>query len=533
MSAAWPDPRWYSVGPHGFFDLIRLARTGRTATVRVGYILVLFAALTVSFYTSHPPGAENRQESLNWNASIAERFVTTILVMQYVAVVVLAPIYMAASIQEERDNRTLPLLFTTHLTAGEIVLGKWLSRSVQVGSVLLAGLPVLSLAQLWGGVDMRLIAVHFLNTALVLASVGALSMFIAVQNRSMLLAVGKTYFVLISALLLFGFGSCAGVALFFVTPTWLMIAIWAGFLMVFTVVALWHAARKIRSVCADDGPSERLEPGISNRRNRFWRWPPLPDAAVAWKECYLDRTVWHILPYATLPCMVALVAAVLFSLVMADAEHANRRGMDGAATLVATFTLGFFSVFILTTVFRLTGSIVGERQRRTLEMILTTPIGPRDFVNQKVIGNLRRQSEWLVPVGLGWFCLLIYGHERLVVGLLLPIVMAVHLAFFVALGLFLSVHCRTTLSAYISLGIVLALLVFGLPLFLAFADFSPFARSLGRGISPVQCWITLMSEWRYPGGDAPAIIGCVLVYAAAAVAFWRVACRRFERDPLG
>jgi hypothetical protein len=65
---------------------------------------------------------------------------------------------MAASIQEERD--------TTHLPAREIVLGKWLSRCVYVGMVLLAGLPVLTAVPLWGGIAMVTIAANFLHTGI-------------------------------------------------------------------------------------------------------------------------------------------------------------------------------------------------------------------------------------------------------------------------------------------------------------------------------------------------------------------------------
>lgn len=50
------------------------------------------------------------------NALIAARFRITII-MQNIAVFVLTPLYMSASVNEERDRRTFTLLFTTHLTA--------------------------------------------------------------------------------------------------------------------------------------------------------------------------------------------------------------------------------------------------------------------------------------------------------------------------------------------------------------------------------------------------------------------------------
>ena len=43
MSTSLSPTRWCQVGPHAYYDLVRLARRGRTAQVRVLYILALFA----------------------------------------------------------------------------------------------------------------------------------------------------------------------------------------------------------------------------------------------------------------------------------------------------------------------------------------------------------------------------------------------------------------------------------------------------------------------------------------------------------
>lgn len=47
MSTPAPE-RWYDIGPHGYFDLVRLARRGRSTIVRVLNIFALFAALAVA-----------------------------------------------------------------------------------------------------------------------------------------------------------------------------------------------------------------------------------------------------------------------------------------------------------------------------------------------------------------------------------------------------------------------------------------------------------------------------------------------------
>ena len=112
---AIPEPRWYHVGPHAYYDLVRLARRGRSTVVRVCYVLALFAALAGVYYheveKSRSPHFkeeawdERRIGSINTNARIAERFSITILIMQNIAVLLLVPIYVAASVHEERDRR--------------------------------------------------------------------------------------------------------------------------------------------------------------------------------------------------------------------------------------------------------------------------------------------------------------------------------------------------------------------------------------------------------------------------------------------
>src|SRR5262249_48760671 len=107
---------------------------------------------------------------------------------------------VSASVHEERDKGTLPLLFTTQLTAREIVRGKWVARVVHVGSILLGGLPVLALIQLWGGIDMPVIAANFANTAAWLVSVAAFSMMLATRSCTMVRSLVRIYAAMVGGL---------------------------------------------------------------------------------------------------------------------------------------------------------------------------------------------------------------------------------------------------------------------------------------------------------------------------------------------
>jgi ABC-type transport system involved in multi-copper enzyme maturation permease subunit len=191
-------------GPLYFYDLLRLARRGRSTLLRCAYALLLFGGLYLVYqhHFPHEPLLTRPFEAatllpLADLARFAGGFAIAILALQGIAVVVLTPAYLAGAVAEERDRRTLDLLFTTHLTDREIVLGKLLSRLTHLAGVLLAGLPILSLLQLWGGVELSVLLAGFAVTGLTLLSVGSISILFSVVCRSSVAAVLSSYAVVL------------------------------------------------------------------------------------------------------------------------------------------------------------------------------------------------------------------------------------------------------------------------------------------------------------------------------------------------
>src|SRR5262245_48241952 len=82
-------------------------------------------------------------------AQMAEFLFGAVTGVQYAAVVLLVPVFLCGVIAGEREEHTLDLLFTTHLTDGEIVLGKLASRAVAILVVILGSVPVLSFIMLF------------------------------------------------------------------------------------------------------------------------------------------------------------------------------------------------------------------------------------------------------------------------------------------------------------------------------------------------------------------------------------------------
>jgi ABC-type Na+ efflux pump permease subunit len=551
MSTSLSEPRWYTIGPHGWYDLVRLARRGRTTLVRVGYLLALFAVLAVVYNRAHESidqrrtviglfresNEDRRIASINTNARIAEQFSIAILIMQNIAVLVLMPVYVASSVHEERDKRALPLLFTTHLTAGEIVRGKWLARVGHVGSILLAGLPVLSFAQLWGGIDMPMIAANFVNTACCLASLGAFSMLMAVQSRTVARSVVKIYAFLLGAGLLL-LCCCIPIG---VSPVLLLLpspligpqgyeamGVLVGCLVCIhgglTWFFLWRAGAILDGQRGNDSPPlDVLEMDLDPTYQRIpERLPPIPDDALMWKERYLGRSILYVLPFFVAPYLVCLLSPnlLVWTLKQSVDEHSPGSARDFRAFSATAMEISF-CVYSLLIVYRLAGCIVGERERQTLEPLLTLPITRLELLHVKITGALLRHWTWLLPLGVSWLTLMLMGFDIARTTLLLSLAMLVHLAFFAMLGLFLSIVCRSSVAAHVSLSIAILILVIGTTV-AAWLDL--WSESFVTIFNPVACWIAIWSN--RPG---PWAVQGLTIYGTLALMLWGMSCIRFAQ----
>jgi hypothetical protein len=198
------------LGPHFYYDLIRLARGGRTISLRILYGLLLATALFLvyAFQTGrYQPGAVLFEPGpvLGYKvmAVFAESFVVGALVMQFLGMLIITPAYIAGAIAEEREGKTLELLLTTHLTDHEIVLGKMCARLAHLGGVVLTGLPIFSLTQFWGGIDEELIVRGFVDTFLAMFIAGCLSICASARARSVsqaeLASYGLVFLVFVTA----------------------------------------------------------------------------------------------------------------------------------------------------------------------------------------------------------------------------------------------------------------------------------------------------------------------------------------------
>src|SRR5882762_3938401 len=99
---------------------------------------------------------------------------------QLALVALLAPIFTAGAITQEKDSQTYDILLSTPLTNGQIVLGSLLSRLFFVVTLLISGIPIFAITQIFGGVAISSITLSFLIACATAFVTGALAMAIAV-----------------------------------------------------------------------------------------------------------------------------------------------------------------------------------------------------------------------------------------------------------------------------------------------------------------------------------------------------------------
>jgi ABC-type transport system involved in multi-copper enzyme maturation permease subunit len=551
------------VGPLFFYELIRLARRGRSTLLRTCYALALLAGLYLVYTSRFPqhdllarPFAPGPNVTLSARADLAASFVGVILALQEAAVLVLTPVYLAGAVAEEREQRTLELLFTTHLRDREIILGKLFSRLTHLAVVLLAGVPIMSLLQIWGGVDVRVLLAGVVVTGVTLLSVGAVSILISVVARDVLTAVLASYLIVFAVAglcaplpfssplafqmeleehtgvyvlrrLLLGQGTGPGTK---PASLWLQslggnTAAYAFVHGSLAVICIGIAIRNLRHAEVDDRPQNRAV----MRRVENWDAPvpvrrlprhqatglrfPVTDWPLLWKEVYHragDLATFSFRQVFFLSLTLGLIYTGLILLggflngkalppVRGDLSF---RTFANASEFMQTRVNPFLRALVITlaalwclcAALRSASSITREREGRTLGSLLILPMGSSAVLGAKWVGSILRyrQLGYLLAAVLSLGLLSTALHPLAV--LLLVLACGVHLVFLAGLGVWLSLVSRTTLWAHFSM-VLMLLVVFG-GWFVAEA-YSHFL--FGTGLNQAGWWGSFVAVGLNPG----------------------------------
>jgi ABC-type transport system involved in multi-copper enzyme maturation permease subunit len=558
------------LGPMVFYDLVRTTRRGRHIVFRCVYA----GALLVWFFVFYSAWLARSGDP--WDAALrggtiqigqipafAQSFFLTFMAVQYVAVLLLTPVFVTGAISEEREMGTLRLLLSTELTSREIVLGKLVSRLVSLTLLLATGLPILSLTQFLGGVDPQQVLLGFAATALTMLSLGSLSLLVSIITARPEDCIFRTYFwtaLFLSVgaflppficgnpitmmfllrdarVLQYSDSSTAGVTSL---PLGLLASCYILFHALAAVALCWIsilALDRFRRAEPKKAPPplEPIEEGEGRKMSVatirapqeakpspvLSDLPPVTDRPMLWKEQYFGqefrfKRLGLLLLFPIGPAVFILL--VLLLNIISDSYGTGTLGeqvnlwVKGAGTSLAC-------VMLLLVAFFAASSVSQEREWETLASLLSTPLERDEILLAKWFASLRGVRELAWCVGTVWAVGLLTGGLHPLAVPLLVLSWGVFAAFTASLGLFLSIICRSTQRATIVTLVVCLFLGAG-PWLLA-----------GEGkvvLTPPAILNALTFGYKIDREAIVVALAWLPCYGAAAWALWTLSCSRFK-----
>ena len=161
--------------------LVRIVQGGsrrrRHLWVRMGYLGALVAMVSIGLLVGGGMGSEI---SLTDLAKAGTLIFTIISYGQVIMICLLAPLFTAGAISQERIGRTYEILLTTPLSNLQIVLGSLFGRLFFVWALLLSGLPLFAVSLIFGGVPIDAVFTSFAVAAMTALFMGSVAVTLSV-----------------------------------------------------------------------------------------------------------------------------------------------------------------------------------------------------------------------------------------------------------------------------------------------------------------------------------------------------------------
>lgn len=357
-------------------------------------LLVYQTALGAVVYFAWP-----QQTRLEANAVAARRLVDLFFLGQYILASLMAPSFAAAAITGEKERKTYEMLLASPLRPAAIVLGKLLAALTHLAILVFASLPIVMLCLPLGGVSLYEVLAAYLGLSLSVVTFGMISIACSSYFQRTASSLVASYLLILPLALLAVVAwqafAASGERRLLIAVTVLPVAAAGicGVLLVRTSARLLHppdVGSEGKDVVDLEKEAEEVV-GLVIQRDQFpdrLFAPPrrvdlLPDGSnpVYDKEIHSEifsqgtlmlRLVIQISMFLAIPIM----AACLFML---------PRYAPWYIAYVITFNMLVGPVFSA-------GSITSERERQTLDLLLTTTITPWQILWGKLVAGLRVSS---------------------------------------------------------------------------------------------------------------------------------------------
>lgn len=560
------------------------SRRARNYILRFAYLIFLTTFLVLIWLNAVDYGAAGLF-TVSRMARAGKTIISSTVWFQFCVTQIVAVIMLSSSISEEIYNRTLGLLMTTPISSFQIVMGKLLSKLLQLILLLAISMPLLAIVRIFGGVPWDYIVSSLCITFTSTLFVGSLSLFFSIFTRRAyvsiiltclalgILFLGIPYLVAIVHLTCSGDwpGTLLTRVLFYDNPVMVLIfntqrmmtpgvacgfpafywPLHCGIMLGGSFLILSVSVIMVRKVALSQAvggrhiffrwrrTTESVKPARSERVREQGRIRRVTGAPVIWKEFRLP-----LLGRRKALMLAAIIIGIIGLIISYAALGANNDLDDQDVHIVyAIIFLGIGTLFGI--VFPAT-SITSEKEDRSWPLLLATTLDEKQILFGKFVGTLRRcLVAWCLLLGhVFLFCLtgLIHPIAILQTGILITLMVT----FLAGTGLYFSSACKHTTTAVIMNFALAAVIWAVLPLILEVGGASPDIEEAGADINPFIHVAVIMDStvgergvpnYHWPGTRNMSaakstlwMLKCTGVYAFIGFLFaWR-AKRRLRRN---
>ena len=172
------------------------SRRRRNYVLRFAYLALLTILLVLFWLTEMRYGGSGLWQSSRM-AEVGKMIIACIVWFQFIATQILAGIMLSTSISDEIYHKTLGLLMTTPINSFQVVVGKLLSKLLQLLLLMAISLPLLAVVRVFGGVPWGFIVSGLCITLTTVLFIGSLSLLYSIFSR-------RAYVVIILTVLTLG-----------------------------------------------------------------------------------------------------------------------------------------------------------------------------------------------------------------------------------------------------------------------------------------------------------------------------------------
>ena len=361
-------------------------------------LLIYQAILGAVVYLAWPQEA---RLDLTKNPESTRKLVDLFFLGQYILASLMAPSFAAAAISGEKERKTYEMLLASPLQPGSIVIGKLIASLTHLAVLIFASLPIVMLCLPLGGVSIYEVFAAYLGLILSIICFGMISVFYSsiFQRTSSSLVVSYLTILPLALLAVLGWRFITQVADVYTALT-VIVGFLPGLAGTFCILLFYFTgARLLRPPdvgsegkdVVDLEEEARTAVGLVIQPDKFpdkLFAPPKRNALMddRLNPVYDKEIRSEIFAQGTLMLRVVIQVSMILAIVLMFF-------FLYIYPWLVPFYIGYVVIFnvLVGPVFS-AGSITSERERQTLDLLLTTTITPWQILWGKLVAGLRVSS---------------------------------------------------------------------------------------------------------------------------------------------